>query len=126
MSILVGRAPIENENYFFLFYESIYAYLSILATVNYCILIVMGSPSSKIQEMEPANCGPPLATVQLSGDPQVEVRKLIGNDYATVFCTLDKRGTLKKWKLPPGTTRVQLRPRNGLTFYYDSRLKLEP
>jgi len=125
MSILVGKAPIENENYFFLFYESNYAYLNILVTTNHSILIVMGGFSKK-QDKEPANCGPPVSTVQLSGDPEVEVRKLIGTNYGTVFCTLDKRGTLKKWQLPPGTTRVQLRPRNGSTFYYHVTLELEP
>jgi len=79
-----------------------------------------------MQDKEPANCGPPVSTVQLSGDPQVEVGKLIGNDFETTCCTLDDCGRLKKWKLPSGTTRVQLRPRNGSIFYYDSRLELEP
>ena len=66
---------------------------------------------------EPANCSL-LKTVQPSGDPYEEAEDYIKEHPERNCCTVENDGKVKQWQLPP-LAKVQLRPKNGPTFYYD-------
>lgn len=74
-------------------------------------------PYVKKRNFEPTNCSPG-DTVQVNDDPYKEAADYIKNNPASNCCTVEG-GKVKQWQLPAGA-KVQLRNKNGPTFYYDT------